>query len=116
MPLSLRPLHPVFAAEASGLDLRRPLAEAEIDAVVEAMDRYGVLLFRGQPMDEAQQVAFATQFGPLNPGLKQIGRQREGGAERLREAALINISNLGADGRLLARDARKVISGLANQL
>src|SRR4051794_37847138 len=109
MTLSLRPLHPVFAAEASGLDLRRPLAQAEIDAVVEAMDRYGVLLFRGQPMDEAQQVAFATRFGPLNPGLKQIGRQ----TERLKEHALIDISNLGADGRPLARDAKKMISGLA---
>ncbi|MFZ4411117.1 MAG: TauD/TfdA dioxygenase family protein [Paracraurococcus sp.] len=112
MPLSLRPLHPVFAAEASGLDLTRPLAPAEIDAVVEAMDRYAVLLFRGQPMDEAQQVAFATQFGPLNPGLKQIGRQ----TERLKEHALIDISNLGPDGQPLPRDAKKVISGLANQL
>jgi alpha-ketoglutarate-dependent 2,4-dichlorophenoxyacetate dioxygenase len=112
MTLTLRPLHPVFAAEAAGLDLRRPLARAEIDAVVEAMDRYAVLLFRGQPMSEAEQVAFARQFGPLNPGLKQIGRQQE----RMSEAALIDISNLGPDGRPLARDAKKIVSGLANQL
>jgi alpha-ketoglutarate-dependent 2,4-dichlorophenoxyacetate dioxygenase len=112
MTLSLRPLHPVFAAEASGLDLRRPLAQAEIDAIVEAMDRYAVLLFRDQPMDQQQQVAFATQFGPLNPGLKQIGRQHE----RLAEHALIDISNLGSDGKPLARDAKKIVSGLANQL
>ena len=112
MTLTLRPLHPVFAAEASGLDLRRPLAQAEIDAVVEAMDRYAVLLFRGQPMTEAEQVAFATQFGPLNPGLKQIGRQHE----RMSQHALIDISNLGSDGKPLARDAKKIVSGLANQL
>lgn len=112
MTLSLQPLHPVFVAEASGLDLTRPLAPAEIDAVVDALDRYAVLLFRGQSMSEAQQVAFAVQFGPLNPGLKQIGRQ----TERLREPALIDISNLGTDGAPLARGAKKVISGLANQL
>jgi alpha-ketoglutarate-dependent 2,4-dichlorophenoxyacetate dioxygenase len=112
MALTLRPLHPVFAAEATGLDLTRPLAPAEVAEIVAAMDRHAVLVFPGQPMDQHQQVAFAEQFGPLNPGLKQIGRQ----TDRLREAALIDISNLGADGRPLARDSRKVISGLANQL
>jgi len=112
MALTLRPLHPVFVAEASGLDLRQPLAAAEIAEVVAAMDRYAVLVFHGQPLDQAQQIRFATQFGPLNPGLKQIGRQ----AERLTEAALIDISNLGPDGRPLSRESKKVISGLANQL
>jgi len=112
MPLTLRPLHPLFVAEATGLDLARPLAPEDVQAVVAAMDRYAVLVFPGQPMDQAQQVAFATQFGPLNPGLKQIGRQ----TERLKEHALIDISNLGADGKPLARDAKKVVSGLANQL
>jgi alpha-ketoglutarate-dependent 2,4-dichlorophenoxyacetate dioxygenase len=112
MPLTLRPLHPLFVAEATGVDLARKLPAEDVQAIVAAMDRYAVLVFPGQPMDQTQQVAFAEQFGPLNPGLKQIGRQ----TERLKEHALIDISNLGADGRPLARDAKKVISGLANQL
>ncbi|MDO9711240.1 TauD/TfdA dioxygenase family protein [Paracraurococcus lichenis] len=112
MPLSLHPLHPVFAAEASGLDLRRPLAQAELDAIVDAMDRYAVLLFRDQPMTEQEQIAFARRFGPLNPGLKQIGRQQE----RMAEQAMIDISNLGPDGRPLPRESKKILSGLANQL
>jgi alpha-ketoglutarate-dependent 2,4-dichlorophenoxyacetate dioxygenase len=112
MPLALRPLHPIFVAEATGIDLAKPLAAEAISAIIAAMDRHAVLVFPNQPMEPAQQVAFATQFGPLNPGLKQIGRQ----TERLREAALIDISNLDADGKPLARDSKKVISGLANQL
>ena len=112
MALALRPLHPHFVAEASGIDLRRPLAPAEVAEIVAAMDRHAVLVFRDQPMDQGQQVRFAEQFGPLNPGLKQIGRQ----TERLAEHALIDISNLGKDGKPLARDSKKVISGLANQL
>lgn len=112
MTLSLRPLHPIFAAEASGVDLTRPLAPAEVDAVNASMDEHAVLVFRNQPMEQAQQVAMATQFGPLNPGLKQIGRT----AERLKEAALIDISNLDAEGRPLPRDSKKIVSGLANQL
>ena len=112
MTLSLRPLHPIFAAEASGVDLTRPLAPEAVAAVIAAMDQHAVLVFRDQPMGQEQQVAMARQFGPLNPGLKQIGRQME----RMREAALIDISNLDDEGRPLQRDSKKVISGLANQL
>ena len=92
--------------------LRQPLSRDAIAEIVAAMDRHAVLVFRGQPMDPQQQVRFAEQFGPLNLGLKQIGRQ----TERLVEHALIDISNLDRDGRPLARDSKKVISGLANQL
>ncbi len=112
MSLSLRPLHPLFAAEASGIDLARPLPPEQIAAVVAALDRHAVLVFRGQPLDQEQQVAMAKQFGPLNPGLKKIG----GRVERMRDAALIDISNLDPEGRPLPRDNKKIISGLANQL
>jgi alpha-ketoglutarate-dependent 2,4-dichlorophenoxyacetate dioxygenase len=110
--LRLRPLHPLFAAEAAGPDLRRPLAPGQVAAIVAAMDRYAVLVFRDQPLEQEEQVAMARQFGPLNPGLKQIGRQ----AERMREGALIDISNLDAEGRPMAADTKKMISQLANQL
>lgn len=112
MSLQLRPLHPLFAAEASGLDLRRPLAPADIQAVVAALDQYAVLVWHGQPLSQDEQVAMATQFGPLNPGLKKIGLR----AQRLQPAALIDISNIDAEGKPLPRDSPKVISSLANQL
>jgi hypothetical protein len=63
MVLGLRPLHPTlpdFAAEASGIDLRRPLDAAEIET---AMDRFAVLVFRDQPLEEEQQLAFTRLFG-----------------------------------------------------
>jgi alpha-ketoglutarate-dependent 2,4-dichlorophenoxyacetate dioxygenase len=110
--LTLRPLHPLFAAEASGLDMRRPLAPEQVAEVVAAMDRHAVLVFRGQAMEQEEQVAMARQFGPLNPGLKQIGRQ----TERMRERELIDISNLDAEGRPMGADTKKMISQLANQL
>jgi len=112
MALTLRPLHPLFVAEATGVDLARPLPPEEIRAIEAAMDRYAVLVFPDQPMDQAQQLAMARQFGPLNPGLKQIGNQ----TNRTMPAELIDISNVDAEGRPLARESRKVISGLANQL
>jgi alpha-ketoglutarate-dependent 2,4-dichlorophenoxyacetate dioxygenase len=112
MSLSFTPLHPVFGAEVSGVDMRgrvAPTVAREIDA---AMDRYAVLLFRGQAMDQSQQVAMAESFGTLDPGLKKLTRA----PERMEHEVLIDISNLGMDGRPVARDDRKLITGLANQL
>ena len=48
---------------------------------IEAMDRTPCCCSATSRWTQAQQVAFATQFGPLNPGLKQIGRQHERMAE-----------------------------------
>ncbi len=112
MSLTLRPLHPLFVAEASGLDLSRPLAPDAVRAVVAALDQHAVLVWRGQPLEQEQQVAMARQFGPLNPGLKKIG----GRVERMRDLALIDISNVDAEGVPLPRDNPKIVSGLANQL
>ena len=59
------PLHPLFAAEVQGVDLRStpgPDLCAEIDR---AMDRYAVLVFRNQHLDDDQQMAFGRALGPL---------------------------------------------------
>ena len=63
MALQFTPLHPLFAAEVRGLDLRQtpgPDVCAEIDR---AMDRYAVLVFRGQELDDdvAPEVAEAIR-------------------------------------------------------
>lgn len=110
--LTLRQLHPLFAAEATGIDMTRPLSPEQVAEVTAAMDRYAVLVFPGQAMEQEQQVAMSRQFGPLNPGLKKIG----GRVERMRDAALIDISNLDAEGRPMTSDTKKMISMIANQL
>jgi alpha-ketoglutarate-dependent 2,4-dichlorophenoxyacetate dioxygenase len=62
-----------FAAEASGIDLRRPLAPAQVTAIEAALADYGVVVFRDQPLDEPQQAAFIRHFGPdRNAGFKEV--------------------------------------------
>ncbi len=112
MPLTLHPITSQFAGEAAGVDLRRPLSATDIDAIDAAMDHYGVLVFRDQPMDQAQQIACARQFGPLDAGL----RKATGAPTRFEYDELIDISNVALDGTVAEPADRKLIGTLANQL
>lgn len=112
MTLTLKPLHPLFAAEAGGVDLGKPLDPETIGAIDAAMDRYAVLVFRGQPLDEAAQIACAKQFGPLDAGL----RKATGAPTRFQYEELIDIGNVALDGSVAGRENAKLIGVLANQL
>jgi len=112
MSLRLKPLHPVFVAEASGIDLTRPLAPADVRAINGAMNEHGVLVWRGQPLSAQQQIDFATSFGPLDIGLKRVFKR----PERLEDERLIDISNVDAQGNVTRRDSPKNLSNFANQL
>jgi alpha-ketoglutarate-dependent 2,4-dichlorophenoxyacetate dioxygenase len=113
MALALKPLHPLFAAEAGGIDLRAPLQAGQVREIESAMDRFAVLVWRGQPLSQDEQVAFARQFGPLDLGLRKA---YGGGAHRLKHPELIDISNVTADGEIAGKAHSKAISNLANQL
>jgi hypothetical protein len=112
MTLKLKPLHPVFVAEATGLDLTMPISRADACEINAAMNRYGVLVWRGQPLTAQQQIQFATTFGPLDIGLKRVFKR----PERLEDERLIDISNLALDGTVQRSDSPKNLSNFANQL
>ncbi|MCK8787661.1 TauD/TfdA family dioxygenase [Roseomonas sp. NAR14] len=108
----LTPLTPVFAARMDGFDLRRPLTAAEAAAIEAAMDRYAVLVFPGQQLDDEQQLAFGSNFGPVEDTPTLVDQERR----RLATARINDISNLGADGRILAADDRRRMFNLGNRL
>jgi len=110
--LQFKPLHPVFAAEASGIDLTRPLSLDEIRQFNGGMNRYGVLVIRGQPLTGQQQIDFAQSFGPLDTTLKRVFKR----PERLEDERLIDISNVDAQGAVAGRDSPRNLSNFANQL
>jgi alpha-ketoglutarate-dependent 2,4-dichlorophenoxyacetate dioxygenase len=111
MTLQLSPLHP-FAAEASGTDISRPLSPQEVREIEQAMDTHGVLVFRDQPLDQHQQIAFAKSFGPLDLGLRKV----KGGPHRFEYAELADISNVMVDGEVADREHAKIVGNVANQL
>lgn len=96
----------------SGVDLKQPLTPDLVRDVESAMDRYAVLVFPGQHLDQDQQIALAQALGPLELGFRRI----KTGAHRLKYNELADISNVTPDGEVAARDHNKIVSNLANQL
>lgn len=63
--ISVRKLHPLFAAEVTGLDLTRDLPDDVFAEVQAAFDEHSVLVFPGQKLNDEQQLAFSRRFGDL---------------------------------------------------
>ncbi len=116
MSLEIRAVDPVsrpeFAAVATGVDLTRGLSAAEAAAIAAGMDRFAVLVFPDQRLDDAQQKAFAANFGPLEQATGDLAQ----GAERRLAMDVNDISNLDREGRVLAREDRRRLFGLGNRL
>ncbi|NWB94350.1 taurine dioxygenase [Pseudomonas gingeri] len=66
MSLTIIPLSAALGAQIDGVALNRPLTVEHRDAIQQALLKYQVLFFRNQPLDPAQQVAFARYFGDLH--------------------------------------------------
>ena len=91
MSISIRALHPHVGGEVTGVDLRRPLARDEVAAIEAGMDRHAVLVFPGQPLDDAQQLAFSLNFGEIEKAL--AGDLQKLGEKRL-STDFADVSNL----------------------
>jgi alpha-ketoglutarate-dependent 2,4-dichlorophenoxyacetate dioxygenase len=112
MPIELRKLHPLFVAEASGVDLSRPVDAETVRAIWDAIDHYAVLVFHDQRLDDAQLRDFAARFGEL-----EIGRSAaRGGRRRLAIPQIGDISNLDEDNQVRALDDRRRLDSLGNRL
>lgn len=114
MSITVTPTRPEFVAEIAGVDVSRPLNPADRQAIEDAIDRYAVVVFRGQTLDDEKQVAFARNFGPIaSSALKLRHRDIK---HRIESSDVADISNLDGDGNVLKPDARRRLDGLANRL
>ncbi len=111
--MEIRALNPGFVGEVSGIDITRPLTPAEAAAIEAGMDQYAVLVFHDQPFTDEQQQAFSLNFGPLE---NTAGGNVTKASEKRLGAFMADVSNLGLDHKPLARDDRKRLFNLGNQL
>src|SRR5215471_13523024 len=110
MAIAVTPLHPTLGAEVRGVDLTRPVMPEVFTKIDAAFNRYGILVFPGQPVSDEQQLAFSRSFGPL-----EVNPNYAGAKMRLRPD-IADISNLDAEGRVLARTDPRNLFNLGNQL
>src|SRR3984885_7798790 len=116
----IRPLHPVFGGEVSGVDLREPLPPATIAAIHTGMDRFGILVFHDQLMSPEQQRTMTEQLGTLELGFARVvhnrGHEPPAAPPRTGYAEVADMSNVGAGGKPVERSDRKIVGNMANQL
>lgn len=110
--MKLTPLHPLFAAQADGLDLRDPLNDERVHDIHQAMNQYAVLVFRGQQLTDEHHVAVGEALGTLEASRATVDLSDH----RLSHQQMNDISNIGSDGELLAADSRRRMFNLGNRL
>ncbi len=64
---AVHPITPITGAEVTGIDLRRELGPLTVEALRYALLKHKVLVFRDQPISDAQQIRFSRYFGRVTP-------------------------------------------------
>jgi alpha-ketoglutarate-dependent 2,4-dichlorophenoxyacetate dioxygenase len=113
MSIFITELKPGFMGEVSGLDITQPLTRAQVTELEAGMDRCAVLVYHDQRFTDALQKAFSLNFGPLE---ETAGGNVTKDADRRLDPDMADVSNLGADHKPLARDDRRRLFNLGNQL
>jgi alpha-ketoglutarate-dependent 2,4-dichlorophenoxyacetate dioxygenase len=111
MQFRVRPLHPLFCAEISGIDVGRPLDAAAVRAISDAIDRHAVLVLPDQDLGDERQLAFAGNFGEI-----EAPRSARPGTRRRLRPEISDISNLDENHRLRAADDPRRFDQLGNRL
>jgi alpha-ketoglutarate-dependent 2,4-dichlorophenoxyacetate dioxygenase len=104
--IATAPLTPVFGARITGLDIARGVDAPTMAAVRDALDRFSVLVFPDQRIDDAAQIAFSEGFGPLErtrPGAPGAG------------SPVVILSNIGPDGAIAPPTDKQVLNNKANR-
>jgi alpha-ketoglutarate-dependent 2,4-dichlorophenoxyacetate dioxygenase len=113
MPLTIRQVGPGFVGEADGLDLTKPLSKEDVAAIHRGMDEHAVLIFHDQNFTDEQQLAFTQSLGPIELAIGVSLRRPE---EQRLPNTFADVSNLDKDGKPFARDDRRRLYALGNQL
>jgi alpha-ketoglutarate-dependent 2,4-dichlorophenoxyacetate dioxygenase len=113
MSIAIRQIGPCFAGEVEGADLTKPLSASDIAAIHAGMDKYAVLVFHDQRLDDEQQLAFTRSLGEIEHA---IGTSLRAPSEYRLPTTFADVSNLDKDNKPFARDDRRRLFGIGNRL
>lgn len=103
---------PTFGALVEGVDIAAGVSPEVAAEIEDAIDVYGVLVFRDQVIDDDRQYAFSQHFGEMETATGDIIAPEQ----RRLPMTVNDISNLDRHGNVVARDDRSRLFGLGNML
>jgi alpha-ketoglutarate-dependent 2,4-dichlorophenoxyacetate dioxygenase len=95
MALAVKPITPRFGAELSGVDLTKPLTDAEKAEILAAQNAWGVTVWRNTGLDDESHIAFSRIFGHIELAPRPRAKSRH------KHREIFDASNLDADGNIL---------------
>jgi len=114
MPVTIRQVGPGrFAGEVAGVDMRKPMTPEQVSAIHAGMDKYGVLVFRDQDINDEQQLAFTQSLGKIEHA---IGTSLRAASETRLPTTFADVSNLDKNNKPYARDDRRRLFAIGNRL
>jgi alpha-ketoglutarate-dependent 2,4-dichlorophenoxyacetate dioxygenase len=113
MPVIARQIGLCFAAEVDGIDITKPFSPDEVAAIHAGMDRYAVLVFHDQHINDDQQLAFTKSLGEVEHA---IGTSLRAPDEYRLPTTFADVSNLDQNHKVFARDDRRRLFALGNRL
>jgi alpha-ketoglutarate-dependent 2,4-dichlorophenoxyacetate dioxygenase len=93
--------------------MRKPLSAVEVAAVHAGMDKYAVLVFHDQSIDDEQQLAFTESLGEIE---HSIGASLRAPEEYRLPTTFADVSNLDKNNQPFARDDRRRLFAIGNRL
>ena len=114
MTIGIEPLHPLYAARLTGVDIRQPVDDATMNEVRAALATYAVCVIgHDEPPTNEQHIAFSARLGPLERGKSP---KIKGTEVRLPYPEIVDQSNLNDVGEIYADDDRRLAYKRANRL
>ena len=114
MTIGIEPLHPLYAARLTGVDIREPVDETTMSEVRAALASYAVCVIgHDEPPTNEQHIAFSGRLGPLERGKSP---KIKGTEVRLPYPEIVDQSNLNDVGEIYADDDRRLAYKRANRL
>ena len=113
MGFSINKIHEHFVGVIDGLDLKQTLSNSDVLKLNNALDEFGVLVFRNQILTNEQQIEFSKVFGTIELA---IGGNVTKEKDRRLSLEIADVSNLDKDGKIFTRNDRRRMFNLGNRL
>jgi alpha-ketoglutarate-dependent 2,4-dichlorophenoxyacetate dioxygenase len=114
MPLSIEPLHPLYAVRVTGLDMRKPVGKEALAEFISIMSKYAVAAVgHDEPPTNEQHIAFSSALGPLERGKSP---KIAGTGQRVPYPEIIDQSNMDEFGEIYDEADRRLAYKRANRL